>query len=167
MGSGSIHIQNVVRAQVTDALPSTTLKQPVYAGQLVLPQGQTITLQAGRSPSEPILIPPVEAIDPQHTTTFQARLLPAGIRLLQEGPAFDQAIIQHIRVLKSEWREQSQSSKDQPEKRQKKRLGLFQAIIQTIFSNEKEEAPPQPKKLKKGAVKKRGLTRLILALFKK
>ncbi|HXF29004.1 MAG TPA: hypothetical protein VN457_04075 [Chlamydiales bacterium] len=159
-------VSPVIQSTVTASAAS---KQAAGSGMLVLPQGQTIMLIPDRAPSEPILIPPLEALHHDSTSTMNVRVLPYIAGLPQDGLVIDQAILQAILVLKSEWHQRATSFAEARESKKKKKKNALDAITKAVFSEEKKEEKAEPLKIKSKKEKEKppsSLTEAIISFFK-
>ena len=93
-------------------------KQATHVGRMMLPAGQTLTLQANIHVASQIPHPKPLQIDPP--AAHNVKLLPLTALMPDNGIALGGAILQAIRTLKSEADRNSKENSDGQKKKKKK-----------------------------------------------
>ena len=128
-------------------------KQASHVGRMMLPAGQTLTLQANIHLASQIPHPKPLQVEPP--VAHNVKLLPLTALMPQNGIALGGAILQAIRTLKSESDRNSKESANEQKKKKKKSLKKLVVALMESAKDQRQEQEQEQSDERESPLKKR------------
>lgn len=148
-----VYSESNAPTEIAGSQPQGASSQGTGLGVLVLPKGEVMTILPSAPSLQPIVMPASSELANQAFAPTNVRIIPPVIvQQPKDSLSFDGAIVNEIKTLKAEWREQSrqfQENEDAESRKKKKKYKpskskkgaslKLTAKAQVHFANEKKQ----------------------------
>ncbi|MDB6081857.1 MAG: hypothetical protein JWO53_1129 [Chlamydiia bacterium] len=128
--------------------------QSTGLGVLVLPHGERVMIAPSTQVRDPISIPAIQPVQLDRILSMNVRVMPAVNELPKDGLSFDTAMIEGIRVLRTEWSDQHSSPDDEDDQQGHKRQRKMKKKVAKVMKSLSTKAKAPAKELSKRKVKR-------------